>query len=493
MELTELDRKIADVFPDVSVNKAVSRRYGGGDRPIPDFVTDWLVCRYAHDGDVDDSRIEAFLARHLPDKKHKQSVLFELNAGAEMKILDAYSVKVDIATGRLRLEIPCLDISDAAVDEEIISRSPLLLHGNVWGSGTLIRAERPDDSGKYEVRMLDFKPMQTSVVDLDYYIAQRSQFTTDEWGSLLVGSMGYSPDFYNPRQRQLLLTRMAPLVQSRVNLIELAPKGTGKSHVFSRLSRYAWLISGGVVTRAQLFYNMQSRTAGVITRFDAVVLDEIQTIRLGDEGEIVGALKGYLEQGEFRVMQFKGSADAGFVLLANIPIAANSRPRDEDLFRTLPSWLRGENATALIDRFHGLLPGWELPKISQGSLHNGLGLRADYLGEVLHALRGRGEYLQWVRDNTQTDKADNTRDVRAVERLAAAYLKLFFPDLNGVTPEEFDMYCLEPARSMRARIRKQLALMDDEYDDKLAGIRSHQVVSDIGEPDSLWRGTDYEE
>jgi len=261
------------------------------------------------------------------------------------------------------------------------------------------------------------------------------------------------------------------MVQPRLNIIELAPKGTGKSYIFSRLSRHAWLISGGVVTRAQLFYNMQSRTAGVITRYDLVVLDEIQTIRFTDEGEIVGALKGYLEQGEFRVMQYRGTSDAGFVLLANVPIAANAEPKDADLFQTLPKWLKGPSATALIDRFNGLIPGWEIQKISKASLCDGVALMADYFGEVLHAIRLRPEYLQWVRQNTRSN--GYIRDIESVERIAAAFLKLMFPDLEQVTPQLFSEYCLEPAKALRRRIRSQLALVDEEYSPELADIETH--------------------
>jgi len=242
----DLDQLVQQSFADVAVNKGMSRRYGSRDRAIPDYVSDWLVTRYASDdGSCDEQRIGEFLARHLPDKKQKQAVLNEMREGGEVKILDAYTVRVDIGNNRLLLDAPLLDVSNGGVDDEIVQQYPLLLHGNVWGSGTLISSPRRDDTNKHEVRMVAFKPMQTSIVDLDYYISQRRLYTLDQWRALLVGSMGYSPDFYSPRQQMHLLTRLCPLVQARTNLIELAPKGTGKSHVFSRLSRYALLIVAG--------------------------------------------------------------------------------------------------------------------------------------------------------------------------------------------------------------------------------------------------------
>lgn len=464
-----LDSLIRELFADVSVDKRLSRKIGGSDRPVPDFVTDWLVTRYTVDGVLDESRVSQFLSRHLPDKKHKEHLLYELKNGGQLKILDAYKVRVDLEHDRIILEIPCLDITNAAIGNQIVEEHPLLLYGNVWGSGTLNRQQRFDE--RYEICMTDFKPMQTSKVDLEYFIRARSRFTLRQWRELLVRSMGYNPEIYNSKAQLHLLTRLCPMVQPRVNLIELAPKGTGKSYIYSRLSRYAWLISGGVVTRAKLFYDMRTKSSGVITRFDAIILDEVQTIKLGDENEIIGALKGYLEQGEFRVMQHKGTADASFIILANIPIQ-NAKPRDSELFSgNLPSWLHGVNATALLDRFHGLLPGWELPRISKESLCDGLALKADFLGEVLHDLRSRGEYLQWIRDHSRS--SGDIRDIVSVERIAAAFLKLLFPDLGCVTLHDFEESCLAPARELRQRIRTQLALMDPEYKADLAEIEAH--------------------
>ena len=463
-----LDELVREYFTDVCIDKRLSRQVAGTDRAVPDFVSDWLVSRYTTDGLPDEAKINAFLARHLPERKQKNTLLNELRVGGSLKILDAYSVRVDLKKSRLVLEIPCLDIRDASVRDDIVDLNPLLLVGNVWGSGTIVQRPKDDKPEENEVCMVDFAPMQTSIVELDYYIEVRKQFTLDQWRELLVRSMGYNPDSYSLDEQSHLLTRLTPLVQPRVNLIELAPKGTGKSYVFSRLSRHAWLISGGVVTRAQMFYNMQSRTAGVITRYDAVVLDEVQTIRFAEEGELIGAFKGYLEQGEFRVMGYRGTADAGLVLLANIPITSAGRPRDSELFKTLPSWLQGISATALLDRFHGLVPGWELQKIRTDSLCQGMALKADYLGEVMHALRGRGEYRQWAKDHIESE--GSIRDIHAVERLSAAYLKLLFPSLETVTPELFEMHCLRPAKALRRRIREQLAIADDEYTPALARI-----------------------
>lgn len=466
-----LNTLIQEHFGEVSIDKRLSRQIGVGGRAIPDYVSDWLISRYTTDGIVDNQKIEKFLSRHLPDKKQKHTLLNELMNGKTLKILDSYTVRVDVEKGRLILDIPCLDKSNATVLQGIIEENPMLLMGNVWGSGTLALKASEVLPEKNEICMVDFKPMQTSIVDIDYYIQARKHFTLRQWREMLIRSIGYNSTTYTPEEQIQLLTRLCPMVVPRINLIELAPKQTGKSYIFSRLSRHVWLISGGVVTRAQMFYNMNTRSAGVITSFDVVVLDEIQTIKFQNEGEIVGALKGYLEQGEFRVMKYKGTSEASFVLLANIPITEDSKPKDQDLFKSLPDWLKGISATALLDRFHGLLPGWKLRKISKECLCDGVALKADYLGEILHSMRYKEEYRQWVKDHLR--ESGDLRDIHAIERLSTAFLKLLFPDLSLVTPDLFRDHCLTPAKELRQRIRNQMALVDEEYTPKLAEIEVH--------------------
>ena len=464
----DINAKIKQSFPDVSVHKGLANSVGLSGRVIPVFVSDWLVSRYSDTyGSVDGDAIRKFIARYLPDKKQKEPLLYELRNGNQLKILDAYSVKVHPSRGDLQLKIPALDIM-GRVRETIVEENPLLLMGNVWGSGTLMWMPQKDKQDRYEIVMTNFKPMQAASIDLDYFLEQRKAFDTQEWLALLIRTMGYDERRYTVRQKILLLTRLVPLIEPRVNIIELAPKGTGKSYIFSQLSRHAWLISGGVVTRAQLFYNMQRQQAGIISSYDAIILDEIQTIKLSNEGEIIGALKGYLEAGEFRVMGFHGSADAGFVILGNIPIEDN-RPRDKNFFRELPRWLNNQNATALLDRFHGLLPGWELPRIESSSLCQSYALRADFFGEVIHALRNRQEHIAYVQDHTES--AGDLRDTRAVHRLACGFMKLLYPDIESVTLNNFNELCLKPAIELRSNIRRQMAILDREFSPNIADIK----------------------
>jgi ATP-dependent Lon protease len=464
----DLNEKIEQTFPDVCVNKGLTAKAGLSGRALPAFVSDWLVSRYRTEQGVDAESIGKFLAQHLPDKKQKESLLYDLRNGKQLKILDSYSVSVHPSTGELVLRIPALDISNARVLDPIIDENPLLLMGNIWGSGTLVWRKKQHKQDQYEIVMTQFRPMQSSQVDIENFMQQRRLYDLEEWIHLLIRTMGYAENRYNSRQQKVLLTRLIPIVEPRVNIIELAPKGTGKSFVFSQLSRHTWLVSGGIVTRAQLFYDMSKQQPGIITRYDAIILDEIQTIKLGDEGEIVGALKGYLESGEYRVMGFHGSSEAGFVILGNIPIE-DGQPRDQNYFNELPRWLKGIGATALLDRFSGLIPGWWLPRIESSFLCNSFALRADYFSEVLHLLRSRQEYMTYVKDHVIAD--GDLRDVKAIQRLACGYLKLLFPVLENIKLSEFEEYCVIPAKTLREVIRKQMAIMDPEYSPVTANIR----------------------
>jgi ATP-dependent Lon protease len=310
------------------------------------------------------------------------------------------------------------------------------------------------------IHMVDFRPMQAASIDLELFCEQRKHFTLAEWRDLLVSSMGYNPNFYSPEQQMLLITRLIPIVQERVNLIELAPKGTGKSFVYLNLSRYVRLISGGKVTAAVLFHNNATNQSGLLTQFNVVVFDEAQTLSFDNPGEIIGVLKDYLESGRFsRGGKQQSSATAGIVMLANIPLDADGQPKFSNLFLNLPDFLR---ETAFIDRIHGILPGWKLPRIQDTAISNHIGFKADFLGEVLHGLRDRAGYTEYVTTYGQILGTKDVRDRNAIERLAAGYLKLLFPDLQ-VSHDELVEYCLRPAASLRQTVRDQLAELDPEY------------------------------
>ena len=297
------EEKAINYYGEVCVNKALARAAGLGERSLPMYVSEWIVSRHTPNGILDEAarkNIQDFLNKHLPAKDQKERLKAKLQQGEPLLILDEFSVEVNLRTNDLMLKIPCLDETRAGIESHIIENYPLLLGSGVWGVGKL-EYQPPDETLRQPGRiyLFDFRPMQAASIDLDLFCQQRKQFCLNEWRDLLISSMGYNPEFYSPEQQMHLLTRLIPIVQERVNLIELAPKGTGKSFVYLNLSRYVRLISGGKVTAAVLFHNNATNQTGLLTRFDVVVFDEAQTLSFDNPGEVVGVLKDYLESGRF--------------------------------------------------------------------------------------------------------------------------------------------------------------------------------------------------
>lgn len=458
------EEKAIKYYGEVCVNKSLVSQAGLGERSLPAYVSEWVVSRHAPTGELNEDvrkNIQDFLNRHLPAKDQKERLKSRLQQGEPLLILDEFSVEVNLRTNDLMLKIPCLDETRAGIEAHIIENYPLLLGSGVWGVGKL-EYQPPNEILRLlgRVHLFDFRPMQAATIDLDLFCEQRKHFTLNEWRDLLVSSMGYNPDFYSPEQQMYLLTRLIPIVQERVNLIELAPKGTGKSFIYLNLSRYVRLVSGGKVTAAVLFHNNATNQTGLLARFDVVVFDEAQTLSFDNPGEVVGVLKDYLESGRFsRGGKQQTTATSGIVILANIPLTADGQPRFDNLFLNLPNFLR---ETAFIDRIHAILPGWKLPRIQKPAISQNTGFKADFFGEVLHALRHRAGFSEFVATEGQIVGTKDVRDHNAITRLASGYMKLLFPDMR-LTHQDLVEYCLRPAAQLRQTVRDQLALLDPEY------------------------------
>jgi ATP-dependent Lon protease len=266
----------------------------------------------------------------------------------------------------------------------------------------------------------------------------------------------------------LLMTRLVPLIEPRVNLVELAPKGTGKSFVYDNLSRYARVIGGGRVTPAALFYNLATQTPGLITRYDIIVLDEVQSIQGDSAGELIAGLKVYLESGRFSRGNTMGTAETGFVMLGNITLDEHNHPvfEKKGLFKEIPNFLQ---ETAFIDRIHGLIAGWEMPRVTRDTPSQYLGFKGDFFSEILHYLRSDVRYADYMNQTIRLIGCDDLRDRKAIIRLATGFLKLLFPDVK-CSDEEFKYYCALPAVELRQRIRDELHKIDVEYAKVMIGI-----------------------
>ncbi|SHI81997.1 TIGR02688 family protein [Desulfofundulus thermosubterraneus DSM 16057] len=231
---------------------------------------------------------------------------------------------MDVKTGEGLFSLPDLGFPgrkyEAMIADHVLreKKDVLFASSETWGIVELEwRMERilgRQEEGR--VFLIDFKPFRPYRVDLEFYQEARKEFNLEEWIDILLMAVDYNPaGFLSNEEKLTMLSRLLPFVEKRVNIIELAPKGTGKSYLFSQISKYGWLVSGGSISRARLFYDLSRRSTGLVSRYDYVALDEIQSISFPDEEEVRGALKGYLESGEYRVGDYRGVGEAGFVLL----------------------------------------------------------------------------------------------------------------------------------------------------------------------------------
>ena len=307
--------------------------------------------------------------------------------------------------------------------------------------------------------MTDFTSFTPYEVDLDYYKETREEFNIHDWIDVLLGAMDYNPNGYEDEaQKMAMLQRILPFVEKNLNIIELAPKGTGKSYVFSNISKYGLLVDGGMISRAKMFYDKGRRTPGFIVGHDYVAIDEVKKVRFNDISQMQSIFQGYMESGKCNVDGFSVVSDAGIVFLGNIE--ASRMDEYENMFTELPSLFK---ESALVDRIHGFIKGWDIPPMKPELKISDWALNTEYFCSILHMLRDDISYRAIVDRVVEVSDGAYERHVEAVKRLTTAYLKLFFPNVRSpkdIDPYLFNLYCLQPAIKMRYIIQKQLEILD---------------------------------
>lgn len=460
------EQKARDYYGEVVINKGLMGKAGFGARAIPVYVGEWIISQFMKGDEIseeDRGEIISTVSKFLPQKADKNTLLNRLMQQEDVRVLDDFSVNVNLERNTHDLSIPVLDVSNACIQKGIVEDNPMLLKTGMWGLGTL-RFVPPDgeDVKKGQIWMVDFKAFQSPGVDVQYFRSSRKHFSTEEWIDFLVSSCQFNPDILKLSQKMLLLSRIIPLVEPRVNVCELAPKGTGKSFVFDNISRYAAVIPGGKLSAPALFFNSNTKQLGLIPRYDVVVVDEIQKIHTDAAGEAMAALKMYLESGRYRrATGDLGTSECGFAMLGNITLGPDRQPlyESDGIFKELPAALQ---ESAFIDRIHGLIEGWYMQRITRESPSASLGFKGDFFSEILHELRTDLQYADYVSRSLHLPQCEDMRDNKAIARLAEGYLKLLFPDL-ALSEEEFIEYCANPAVRMRQQIRDELSKIDQEF------------------------------
>ena len=335
--------KLRTYFDDMVIYKDLRTSNFFSALSLPSFMRDWLLRRFEdEDGHFDNDELAEFVRKFIPRKNDWMAIKSRLVKDNErIKILAKISIEVDVRSGEVSFSLPDFGLpAKETVIEDMVwesAKDDLVSGREVWGMLEL-GYRPPDDNvspkqpGKIRlVSFRNFRPYETS---LDYYKDARNQFTTDEWIDLLLGAIDYNAAGYGSEEEKLtMLTRLLPFCEKRLNLIELAPKGTGKSYLFGRVSRYGWLSSGGVMSRAKMFYDIAKRSEGLVSGHDFITLDEVQTISFTDVDEMRAALKGYLESGVFTVGNYEGVASAGVILCGNISKETMDQDATTDIFQ----------------------------------------------------------------------------------------------------------------------------------------------------------------
>lgn len=454
-----LDLKVSQVFGNLAIHKRRLPSSQLNRRNVPAYVAEWVIDSLAPGvGDVKPEeleKIQAWADRFLPLPEDVRIIRNRLLNGEIVRLLTAVEVEV-ILTKKTRervAQLKLLGLNDVEISDSIVEAHEDLLRHGMWGVAELTGTEDG-------VVLTSFKPMQATV-NLELFKERRAAFSLDEWRALLLSSMGYNPWAFDEIEKTYLICRLLPLVEKSLHILELAPKGTGKSYLFENINPRVRLVSGGNISPAVLFVNNASGQWGLLARFAVVVLDEVQTLRFEKPEEIVGGLKGFLANGRLtRGGLYETYSPCSLVMLANILLDNEQQPINYPIIKELPEFLQ---ETAFLDRLRGILPGWKVRKLSSSSFAQGMGLKSDFFGDALLALREDvtiNQFVGRVLDLKGSRRYKRNED--AVKLITSGLMKLQFPH-GQVTQEDFEIYCVRPAIELRQLVWDQLYTLDAEY------------------------------
>jgi len=457
VELDALDKLAAAHFEGYLVRKDLVRTFSR-QFPVPTYVVEFLLGRYCASTDPDE--IEEGLEivqRQLQSRTVKagEQELFKSHAreNGQIKIIDIITARLDSKTDTYIASLPSLQLKDVRIEAEVVSGHERMLTGGFYAEITLgydatIALEKHGRPFSID----NIREIQLSKRDvLDVVSRGRKAFTRDEWLDFLLRSIGIEPASLTARAKTAFLIRMIPFVERNFNMVELGPRGTGKSHLFQQISPYSHLISGGKATVAQLFVNNASGQRGLVSQYDVICFDEISGISF-DQKDGVNILKGYMESGEFSRGKESIRAEGSLVMVGNFDVDVEHQQRIGHLLGPLPPEMR--NDTAFMDRIHAYLPGWDVPKISKTLLTDHFGLVSDFLSEAWATLRTYS-YVSALHNRVYFGGALSGRDTNAVNKIASGILKLLFPGVIELVTEEDIEWAVRIALEARRRVKEQ--------------------------------------
>jgi len=450
-----LDQKATQIFAGRVVRKDLVRQVKVGTN-VPVYVLEYLLGKYCATDDP--ASIEAGLRlvnETLADSVIRPDEAMKAQSRVKERGMRTYIDKVSVRLDGTKYWADLVNFGNnfVHIPDSIVRKYDRLLEGGVWAQIKLEYREDEEVSGKARPFFItELNPIQLATFSLDDFCTLRSEFTTDEWMDLMIRSLGLEPTQFPRRIKLLMLLRLVPMVQRNFNLIELGPRGTGKSFVYRDLSPYSILISGGKTTVPNLFYNMSTRKVGLVGMWDVVAFDEVAGVQFDDKTAIQ-ILKDYMESGSFSRGREELVAEASIVFAGNINQPVEVLIKTSTLFHPLPDEMQD---MALIDRIHFYNPGWELPKMRNEYLSDHYGFVVDYLAEAFRELRRRN-YTDTIDRHFSLGTDLNTRDAKAVRRTISGLVKLLHPAGDPGKGELVEY--LELALEGRRRVKEQLKKM----------------------------------
>lgn len=457
MNMDRIDNLASDAFDGYLVRKDLVRTFSR-QFPVPTYVVEFMLGRYC--SSTDQNEIEEGLEivqKQLKSRTVKagEEELFKARAReqGEVKIIDIISARLDEKSDSYLATLPSLQLRDVRISPEIVSEHERMLTGGFYAEISLVydaaiaQENRGRPFGIESIRAIQMS--QRNV--LDVLSEARKAFTTDEWKLFLLRSIGIEPIDMSERSKDAFLLRMVPFVERNYNLVELGPRGTGKSHLFQQVSPYAHLVSGGKATVAKMFVDNNSGRRGLVCQYDVVCFDEVSGISF-DKKDGINIMKGYMESGEFSRGKESIRADGSMVLVGNFDVDVEQQQRIGHLFGPLPDEMRDD--TAFMDRIHCYLPGWDVPKIGKDVLTDHFGLVSDFLSECMSQLRKQSR-VAVLQGKVQFGGALSGRDTNAVNKTISGLLKMLYPGESDNILEEDLEWAIRIAMESRRRVKEQ--------------------------------------
>lgn len=454
IELDYIDKKAASALEGYLVRKDLVRTFSRL-FPVPTYVVEFLLGRYC--ASTNQEEIEEGLdivQRQLASRTVKagEEELFKVRAkeSGEVKIIDLLTARLDAKNDSYIASLPSLRLTDVRISPELVNAHERMLTGGFYAEITLNydAAIAQENKGRpFGIQFL--REIQLSKRDVLGPLAEaRKTFTVEEWKIFLLRSIGIEAVGMSDRQKNAFMLRMVPFVERNYNLVEIGPKGTGKSHLFQQISPYAHLVSG-TPTPAKLFINNASGERGMLCQYDTVCIDEVS--KLNFDKETVGTLQTYMESGEFSRGTGSIRADGSLVFLGNFEVDVEHQQRIGHLFGCFPETMRNE--TAFMDRIHAFLPGWDVPKLNKECFTNHFGLVSDFLTECWSQLRNQSR-VSTLQNRVFFGGALSGRDTNAVNKTVSGLLKLLYPGNESVPDEDIE-WAVRIAMESRRRVKEQ--------------------------------------